>query len=97
MGLSMLGSVVPTPGGATGPFHIATAASLAFLGVDQDIAKSVAIILHPLIFVPATLFGMFYIAREGLSLERLKHFGEDAAVVEEQEKREKEKAVAFNS
>ena len=36
MGLSMLGSVVPTPGGATGPFHIATAASLAFLGVDQD-------------------------------------------------------------
>ena len=101
MGLSMLGSVVPTPGGATGPFHIATAASLAFLGVDQDSAKSVAIILHPLIFAPATLFGMFYIAREGLSLERLKHFGadqtKDGPVVEGQEKREKEKAVAFNS
>ena len=101
MGLSMLGSVVPTPGGATGPFHIATAASLAFLGVDQDVAKSVAIILHPLIFAPATLFGMFYIAREGLSLARLKHFGEQEAeeadrVIEEKKKQEKKNAVAYN-
>jgi len=77
MGLSMLGSVVPTPGGATGPFHIATAAALAFLGVDQDSAKSVAIILHPLIFAPATLFGIYYVAREGLSFGRLKHIAEE--------------------
>lgn len=101
MGLSMLGSVVPTPGGATGPFHIATAASLAFLGLDQDLAKSIAIILHPLIFAPATLFGMFYIAREGLSLERLKDLAqrqaeEEHAVIEKKEETEKEKAVAVN-
>jgi glycosyltransferase 2 family protein len=75
MGLSMLGSVVPTPGGATGPFHIATAAALAFLGVEQDKAASVAIILHPIIFAPATIFGLYYIAKEGLSLERLRRFG----------------------
>jgi uncharacterized protein (TIRG00374 family) len=76
MGLSMLGSVVPTPGGATGPFHIATAAALTFLGVPQDSAKSVAIILHPLIFAPATLFGIYYVAREGLTLGGLKRIGE---------------------
>ena len=76
MGLSMLGSVVPTPGGATGPFHIATAAALAFMGVDQDSAKSVAIILHPLIFAPATLFGIYYVTREGLSFGRLKNIAE---------------------
>jgi len=75
MGLSMLGSVVPTPGGATGPFHIATAAALTFLGVEQGKAASVAIILHPIIFAPATIFGLYYIAKEGLSLERLKRFG----------------------
>jgi uncharacterized protein (TIRG00374 family) len=75
MGLSMLGSVVPTPGGATGPFHIATAAALTFLGVEQGKAASVAIILHPIIFAPATIFGLYYIAREGLSLERLRRFG----------------------
>jgi glycosyltransferase 2 family protein len=72
MGLSMLGSVVPTPGGATGPFHTATAAALAFLGVEQNKAASVAIILHIVIFAPAVFFGMFYLAKDGLSLARLR-------------------------
>ncbi len=79
MGLSMVGSVVPTPGGATGPFHTATAASLAFLGIDQTKAASVAIILHLVIFTPATFFGMYYLAKEGLSLENLKSIGEKQA------------------
>jgi uncharacterized protein (TIRG00374 family) len=73
MGLSMLGSVVPTPGGATGPFHTATAVALAFLGVEQNKAASIAIILHFVIFAPATVFGMYYLAKEGLSLARLRN------------------------
>jgi hypothetical protein len=76
MGLSMLGSVVPTPGGATGPFHTATAAGLAFLGVEQNKAASIAIILHLVIFAPATVFGMYYLAKEGLSIARLRRLGE---------------------
>src|SRR5262249_41664604 len=97
MGLSMLGSVVPTPGGATGPFHIATAASLAFMGVDQDLAKSVAIILHPLIFAPATLFGIYYITREGLSFRRLQRVSEEEPEPKKllaQDGAEKDKAIA---
>jgi glycosyltransferase 2 family protein len=101
MGLSMLGSVVPTPGGATGPFHIATAAALTFLGVAQDKSASVAIILHPIIFAPATIFGLYYIAKEGLSLERLKRFGtRRRAEVDKQaeiEEQESEKIVAVQS
>jgi uncharacterized protein (TIRG00374 family) len=101
MGLSMLGSVVPTPGGATGPFHIATAAALAFLGVEQDKAASVAIILHPIIFAPATIFGMYYIVREGLSLERLKRGGErrraEADKLAEIKEQESDKIVALQS
>lgn len=77
MGLSMLGSVVPTPGGATGPFHTATAAALAFLGVEHNKAASVAIILHLVIFTPATVFGMYYLAKEGLSLDGLRRIGEE--------------------
>jgi uncharacterized protein (TIRG00374 family) len=77
MGLSMLGSVVPTPGGATGPFHTAAAASLAFLGVEQNKAASVAIILHLVIFTPATVFGVYYLVKEGLSLDRLRRIGEE--------------------
>lgn len=78
MGLSMLGSVVPTPGGATGPFHTATAAALAFLGVEQNKAASIAIILHFVIFTPATVFGVYYLARGGLSLAGLRRLGERA-------------------
>ncbi|MEK6407090.1 MAG: lysylphosphatidylglycerol synthase transmembrane domain-containing protein [Acidobacteriota bacterium] len=76
MGLSMLGSVVPTPGGATGPFHTATAAALAFLGVQPNKAASIAIVLHVVIFAPAMVFGLYYLAKEGLSLDRLRHIGE---------------------
>ena len=79
MGLSMLGSVVPTPGGATGPFHTASQASLTLLGVPSNKAASVAIILHLVIFAPATFFGMFYLLQEGLSLENLKRIGEKQA------------------
>jgi len=77
MGLSMAGSVVPTPGGATGPFHTAAAAALAFLGVAQSKAASVAIILHLVLFTPATFFGMYYLVKEGLSLDRLRRIGEE--------------------
>jgi hypothetical protein len=76
MGLSMLGSVVPTPGGATGPFHTAAAAALTFLGVASTKAASVAIILHLVVFGPATLFGLYYVLKEGLSLNRLRRIGE---------------------
>ncbi len=99
MGLSMLGSVVPTPGGATGPFHAATAAALAFLGVAGMKAASVAIVLHLVIFAPATLFGMVYILRDGLSLARLRTVGEsqveevDKLSLLEQEEQEEPVAV----
>lgn len=76
MGLSMLGSVVPTPGGATGPFHAATSAALIFLGIAQNKAASVAIVLHLVIFTPATLFGVYYVFKDGLSFGRLKRIGE---------------------
>ena len=76
MGLSMLGSVVPTPGGATGPFHTATAAGLTFMGVTPNKAASVAILLHLVIFAPATFFGLFYVLKDGLSLDRLRRIGE---------------------
>ena len=71
LGLSMFGSVVPTPGGATGPFHAVTAASLVFLGVDRNQAASTAIVLHLVVFLPAVFFGFFYLLKEGITLARL--------------------------
>jgi uncharacterized protein (TIRG00374 family) len=71
LGLSMLGSVVPTPGAATGPFHAAAAASLVFLGVERNQAASTAIVLHLVIFLPAVFFGLFYLLKDGITPAKL--------------------------
>jgi glycosyltransferase 2 family protein len=72
LGWSMLGSVVPTPGGAAGAFHAATAAGLLFLGVQKETAAALSIVLHLVDFGPAVLFGIFYVIRGDLNISRLR-------------------------
>ncbi len=60
LGWSMVGSVVPTPGGGAGAFHAATGAALVVLGAQREQAAAVAIILHLVDFAPAAIFGLFY-------------------------------------
>lgn len=72
MGWSMLGSAVPTPGGAAGAFHAATGAALVLLGVGRDQAAAVAIVLHLVDFAPAALFGFFYFLRGDINVARLR-------------------------
>ena len=72
LGWSMVGSVVPTPGGAAGAFHAATAAGLLFLGVQKDTAAALSIVLHLVDFGPALIFGLFYFIRGDLSISRLR-------------------------
>jgi uncharacterized protein (TIRG00374 family) len=68
LGWSLVGSLVPTPGGAAGAFHAATAAGFLFLGVEKELAAAVAIILHLVDFGPAVLFGVFYAIKGDLSI-----------------------------
>lgn len=72
LGWSLVGSLVPTPGGAAGAFHAATAAGFLFLGVEKEMAAAVSIVLHLVDFGPAVLFGVFYAVRGDLSLSRLR-------------------------
>lgn len=72
LGWSMVGSVVPTPGGAAGAFHAATAAGLLFLGVKKETAAALSIVLHLVDFGPALMFGLFYFIRGDLSISRLR-------------------------
>jgi hypothetical protein len=72
LGWSLLGSLVPTPGGAAGAFHAATAAGLLFLGVKKETAAALSIVLHIVDFGPAVLFGLFYFMRGDLSISRLR-------------------------
>jgi uncharacterized protein (TIRG00374 family) len=93
LGWSLVGSLVPTPGGAAGAFHAATAAGLMFLGVTREKAAAVAIVMHFVDFGPAVIFGFFYVIRGDLNLSRLRalvsseaveHAVEDEKVVPDQ-------------
>ena len=72
LGWSLVGSLVPTPGGAAGAFHAATSAGFLFLGVEKELAAAVSIVLHLVDFGPAVLFGLFYVIRGDLSLAKLR-------------------------
>lgn len=87
LGWSLLGSLVPTPGGAAGAFHAATAAGLIFLGVARETAAAVSIVLHLVDFGPALIFGIFYLVRGDVSFSRLRSLSSSEAV-EEAVKRE---------
>jgi uncharacterized protein (TIRG00374 family) len=80
LGWSMLGSAVPTPGGAAGAFHFVTAAALVLLGVVREQAAAVSIVLHLVDFGPAALFGFFYFLRGDVNLARLRALVSSEAV-----------------
>jgi uncharacterized protein (TIRG00374 family) len=72
MGWSMVGSLVPTPGGAAGAFHAATAAGLIVLGVRIETAAAVSIVMHLINFGPALVVGFFYLIRGDVSFNQLR-------------------------
>ncbi|MEO6050679.1 MAG: lysylphosphatidylglycerol synthase transmembrane domain-containing protein [Pyrinomonadaceae bacterium] len=80
MGVASLGSLVPTPGGAAGAFHAATAGSLILLSVDREIAAAVSIVMHLVYFAPAVFFGLYYLFHGDISIEKFRSLlsGENA-------------------
>lgn len=72
MGAASMGSVVPTPGGAAGAFHAATAGSLLLLGINASDAAAVSIIMHLVYFAPAIIFGLYYFFHGDISWERFR-------------------------
>ena len=80
LGWALVGSLVPTPGGAAGAFHAATAAGLLFLGIDRELAAAVSILMHAIDFGPAVLFGFAYAIRGDLNLSRLRALTSSEAV-----------------
>lgn len=74
MGFAVVSSVVPTPGGAAGAFHTATAVALVFLLPDirHEDAAAVSIAMHLIYFAPALVFGLYYFAHGDMSVERFR-------------------------
>lgn len=85
MGLATLSSVIPTPGGAAGAFHTATAASILLIKNDikAEDAAAAAIILHLVYFAPAIIFGLYYYFHGDISIERFRGLISSENAVEE--------------
>ncbi|MGB8509836.1 MAG: lysylphosphatidylglycerol synthase transmembrane domain-containing protein [Pyrinomonadaceae bacterium] len=80
LGWSLVGSLVPTPGGGAGTYHAATAYGLtAFLGVAETEAKSATIVLHLVVFGSALFFGLYYFLRSGVSFASLRSLAASSA------------------
>lgn len=70
MTLLLVGVAVPTPG-AIGGFHVAYQVAVqTFFGASADRASGAAIVLHAISFLPVSLLGIVFMAREGLTLRR---------------------------
>ena len=64
----VVGVAMPTPG-AVGGFHAAYQIAVqTFFGAPDDRAIGAAIVLHAVSFLPVTLLGLAFMAREGLTL-----------------------------
>jgi uncharacterized protein (TIRG00374 family) len=83
MGWAAIGSIVPTPGGAAGAFHAATAGGLIFLGIGVEQATAVAIAMHLVYFAPAVIFGLYYFFHGDISYNRFKSLLSSEHAVEE--------------
>jgi len=68
----LLGSLVPTPGGAAGAFHLAFSTGLVFLGVSLERAAAISIAAHLVGFVPALVVGLYYLLRGSINLAQLR-------------------------
>src|SRR5829696_3037223 len=74
----VVGVAMPTPG-AVGGFHAAYQIAVqSFFGAPDDRAIGAAIVLHGVSFVPVTLLGLVFMARDGLSLSRAQALAADS-------------------
>jgi len=79
LGWSLVGSLVPTPGGGAGTYHAATAYGLtAYLGVAESEAKAATIVLHLVVFGSSLFFGVYYFLRSGVGFARLRELSAPA-------------------
>jgi len=76
---------VPTPGGAAGAFHAATAGGLVFLNVDRNDAAATSIAMHLVYFAPAVFFGIYYFLHGDMSVARFRSLLDSEHAVEEVE------------
>jgi uncharacterized protein (TIRG00374 family) len=68
----VVGVAVPTPGGVGGSHEAMRLSLTSFYNADNDAAVGAAILQHAVNFVPYLLLGVWFFARDGLNMSRLR-------------------------
>ena len=66
-GIVNLATTIPSAPGYLGTFDAPGIAILVAYGLPQDIATAYTLTLHAALWLPITLLGAYYMAREGLN------------------------------
>jgi len=74
--VSQIGVRLPSSPGSVGVLHYLSVLALSLFGVDKSVALSYGIILHLVIYLPASLLGLLFLAKSGYSLRRLRQMSE---------------------
>ena len=79
LGAGLVGSLIPTPGGSAGAFHVAAQKGLTVMGVELNLAASIAIAIHFISFGSPFLWALFYLTRTDFTLKQLKEMVESGS------------------
>jgi glycosyltransferase 2 family protein len=74
----VVGVALPTPGGVGGTHEAFRLGVTSFYGADNNAAVGAAILQHAVNFAPVTLLGLWFLARDGLTLSRLRELSSTA-------------------
>jgi len=74
----VVGVALPTPGGVGGTHEAFRLGVTSFYGADNDAAVGAAILQHAINFAPVTLLGLWFLARDGMNLSRLREISSTA-------------------
>lgn len=71
VGTVNLAGLIPASPGQLGVFEFFVAAVLVGVGVAESVAVTYALVVHLVIWLPVTLAGFFFLARQGLGLDAI--------------------------
>jgi uncharacterized membrane protein YbhN (UPF0104 family) len=70
-GIIVIAVSVPSSPGFIGVFETGAMAALAVYGIDQTTADTWAVVFQLISAIPITLFGAYYFARAGLTMDEI--------------------------
>lgn len=73
VGVVNLAGLVPASPGQIGVFEFFTGLVLVAVGVDETKAHAYALVLHAVVWLPVTLAGFYFLVKQGLGWDSIRH------------------------